>query len=111
MIRINIKPLSVNNAWAGRRFKTQEYKTYEKMLTPLLPSRLLSDLKGKLELSIVFGFSSKGSDGDNPLKPFIDILSKKYGFNDNQIYSYVIKKEIVKKGFEFIDFKIIELNG
>jgi len=27
---INIKPLSVNDCWQGRRFKTKEYKAYEK---------------------------------------------------------------------------------
>ena len=46
------------------------------------------------------------SDVDNGAKPFIDILQKKYGFNDNQIYELHLYKEIVDKGNEFIDFSI-----
>jgi Holliday junction resolvase RusA-like endonuclease len=50
--------------------------------------------------------SSEGSDIDNFLKLFNDILSKKYGFNDNKIYKIEIEKFIVKKGSEAIEFKI-----
>ena len=62
--------------------------------------------KGELELNIKWGFSSKLSDLDNPIKPFLDILQKKYGFNDSRVYKATIEKEIVKKGFEFIEFEI-----
>jgi Holliday junction resolvase RusA-like endonuclease len=103
-MKINIKPFSVNNAWQGRRFKTNDYNKYIidiiKLLKPLkVPS-------GKLCLNIVFGFSNASADIDNGLKPFIDILQKKYRFNDNKIYRLVIDKKVVKKGSEFIDFKI-----
>lgn len=37
MIRIKIKPLSVNDAWKGQRFKTKEYKQYEQDLMFILP--------------------------------------------------------------------------
>jgi Holliday junction resolvase RusA-like endonuclease len=43
------------------------------------------------------GLSNKLSDIDNVAKQFIDILSKAYNFNDNQIYSLVMQKEIVNK--------------
>lgn len=102
---INIKPLSVNKAWQGRRFKTNEYKEYQREV--LLKLRALKVPKNTiLHISIEFGFSNKGSDIDNPLKPFIDILQKKYDFNDSQIYSMNIKKAIVKKGSEYIKFEI-----
>ena len=29
-MRVFIKPLSVNEAWRGRKFKTPKYKQYEK---------------------------------------------------------------------------------
>lgn len=103
--RINIKPLSVNDAWKGRRFRTDSYKNYQNSMYYLLPN--LDFPKGiKLELHINVGFSSKGSDLDNVCKPFQDILSKKYRFNDNQIYKLTMTKEIVKKGSEYIKFKI-----
>jgi len=103
MIKINIRPLSVNNAWKGKRFKTDDYKQYEKDLGLLLPK----DIKVKNGLQLEFGFSSKLSDIDNPVKPFIDILQKKYGFNDRDLTLLNIKKENVKKGEEYIKFMFI----
>ena len=67
-MRIEIKPLSVNDAWKGRRYRTDKYKAFQKEITLKLPN-INIDLKGALRLEIVFGFSSKGSDIDNPLKP------------------------------------------
>lgn len=105
-MRIDIKPLSSNETWRGRRFKTPKYKQYEKSVMTLLPK--IDVPQGLLELHLTFGMSSKGSDWDNPIKPFQDILQKKYDFNDNRVYKAVILKEIVKKGEEFIDFEIKE---
>lgn len=103
MHKIDYKPLTVNQAWQGKRFKTKEYKAYEKALLIILPKRIdIPD--GKLRLELEFGVSSKLSDWDNPIKPFQDILQKKYGFNDNRVYEANVKKVDVKKGEEFISF-------
>ena len=107
-MKIEIKPLSVNQAWAGRRFKTPIYKKYERDLLLLLPARFYSSQK--LSIKIDFGFSSTASDIDNPLKPFLDILQKKYKIDDKQIYELTVTKTIVKKGFEYINFEIYEIN-
>lgn len=104
MYKINIKPLSVNEAWKGRRFKSDSYKKYRRDVFLLLPN--IEVPKGKLKLTIHVGFSSKGSDIDNIIKPFQDILQETYRFNDNMIYKLQATKEDVKKGEEFIDFKI-----
>lgn len=104
MIKIKIKPLSVNNAWQGKRFKTPAYKQYEKDLTFILPQKKIP--KGKLYFKFEVGFSNKNSDIDNFLKPVIDIMQKKWGFNDRQIYKLDVEKKIVKKGEEYIIFKI-----
>ena len=106
-MRVNIKPLSVNEVWQGRRFKTPIYKKYENELLFMLPKIKIPE--GKLELTIVFGFSSSASDWDNPIKPFQDILQKRYSFNDSRVYKATIIKEIVKKGQEFIEFEIYEI--
>ena len=105
--KINIKPLSVNDAWKGRRFKTDKYKKYQRDLLRFLPKLNIPD--GNLQLEITAGFSNKGSDLDNIAKNFIDCLSKKYGFNDNRIYRLILNKKIVKKGDEYIDFEIREV--
>jgi len=106
--KINIKPLSVNSAWRGRRFKTDEYKNYEEVLLFLLPK--LNVPSGKLSVIYIFGLSSKNADGDNCIKQFQDIISKRYGFNDREIYHWDIKKVDVKKGDEFIEFEIKEFD-
>ena len=108
MIKLQIKPLSVNQCWRGRRFKTEKYKNYEKELFYLLPTIEISK-KNKISIEIIFGVSSKNNDIDNPIKPFVDILSKKYQFNDKMIYHLEAQKEDVKKGQEFIKFKIANL--
>lgn len=103
-MRINVKPLSINCAFQGRRFKTPKYKAYEaEVLLKLKPMQIG---KEKLSLRLIVGYSNKLSDIDNCLKPFLDILQKKYSFNDSQIYELHIIKEIVKKGSEFIDFEV-----
>lgn len=103
-MRIDIKPLSVNEAWKGRRYKTDKYKRFELELLHKLKSMEIP--KGKLILTVTFGLSSKNADWDNPIKPFQDVISKKYKFNDRIIYKGIIEKVDVKKGNEFIDFKI-----
>ena len=103
-MKINIKPLSVNQCWRGRRFKTSQYIKYEQMMLLLLKPMKVQ--QGALKLVITVGFSSKLADIDNFLKPFIDILQKKYNFNDRDIFELNVKKEIVAKGKEFIKFEI-----
>lgn len=106
-IKIEIKSLSVNAVWQGKRFKTTAYKNYELSVMYLLPRKYVIQ-PGKLQLNLWVGYSSKAADIDNCIKPFIDILTRKYSFNDRQIYRLEIEKEIVKKGCEYIEFEIIK---
>ena len=107
MVKIDIKPLSVNKCWAGRRFKTPEYKQYEKDIFPLLPKITIP--KPPYKVYYEFGFSSAASDLDNPIKPLQDILQKKYGFDDKLVHEMLVRKYKVKKGNEYIRFKIEHL--
>jgi len=103
MIKLEIKPLSINDAYRGRRFRTPQYDTYIRQMMFALPDRLTipeSDIK----LNIEFGFSHAGSDIDNGLKPFIDCLQKKYEFNDKNIIELFVRKNKVNKGYEYILF-------
>lgn len=103
-MRINIKPLSVNEAWQGSRFKTKKYKAFEREL--LLKLKPIKIPDGNLKVLIVYGFSSKLSDIDNPTKMVLDVLQKKYKFNDSRIFELILKKTIVEKGKEFIEIEI-----
>jgi len=104
-MKIKIRPLSVNSCWQGKRFKTNNYKIYEKEISYLLNSWKPTIFE-KMYLKIKFGFSSSLSDIDNPIKPLADILQKKYGFDDKNIFKLKVEKEIVKKGEEYIYLNI-----
>lgn len=104
MFKIEREPISVNNCWQGRRFKTDDYKKFESDVLFLLPKITLPPAPYSIQLE--FGMSNMASDIDNPVKPFLDCLQKKYGFNDKQIMKAVITKKVVPKGSEYIKFNI-----
>ena len=100
--------MSVNQAWQGRRFKTQLYKEYIQNVLALLPETV-SVPEGPLFIHIMWGHSNAGTfDWDNGVKPFQDILQKKYNFNDNLIGTAFIQKVKVKKGEDYIKFLIMK---
>ena len=106
MITLKIKPLSVNDAWKGRRQKSHVYKKYERDIFMLLPNDFIVP-DGDLRLNLEWGFSSAASDYDNPIKPFQDCLQKKYNFNDSKIFVGHQEKFKVKKGDEYIKWELI----
>ena len=102
MNKVFVKPLSINKCFQGRRYKTKDYKAYENdLMLKLQPIELPSK---PYELIINFGFKNKLSDIDNALKPTLDILQKKYGFNDRDIYKLIVEKVITKQ--PFIEFHL-----
>lgn len=104
MHKLKIKPLSANQSWKGSKKKTEEYKLYEKELLYTLPN-IKVNKNNLIILTIHAGISLK-SDIDNIAKPFIDILQKKYEFNDNRICELHLIKFVVSRSNEFIAFKI-----
>ena len=108
VFKLNQKPLSVNEAWQGKRFKTPIYKIYEETILLIMPKGKI-DAEQMLRVEFFFGFSNKASDLDNPVKLLLDIAQKKYGFNDKNIYELNVRKCIVKKGDEFIQMGIYKL--
>lgn len=90
--------------WRGRRFKSDEYKRFERDMLFLLPKFTMPDKP--FSVVINFGMSTLNADIDNPVKPFLDILQKKYGFNDRDIMQLHLFKTKTEKGKEFINFTI-----
>lgn len=92
-LNIPLKPLTVNKAWQGRRFKSKDYSEYEKDVNYLLRGNLCP-LEGKIEVR--YGFYLKNhsrTDNDNLVKPIQDILVKAgYIKDDRYIYRTVIEK-------------------
>ena len=110
MVTLNIKPLSVNDAWQGKRFKTQKYKSFEQHMLEILPDMDI-DPQADLKVTLEFGMSSSASDLDNPVKCTIDCLQKKFLFNDKKIQMLIITKTKTTKGNEYIKFKIEEIKS
>jgi Holliday junction resolvase RusA-like endonuclease len=108
LVTVQIKPLSVNKAYQGKRFRTPEYDRYQEAVMLMLPTFNIPP--SLLKLVFEFGFSNTQADADNPCKLFTDILQKKYGFNDSRVYEIVIRKAIVPKGQEYIKFNILPFN-
>ena len=104
--QIKIKPLSVNEAFKGKRFKTDLYNEFIQKMHSLLPKDLIIPNEKNIKIAIQFGFSSRASDIDNCCKSFLDCLVKKYKVDDRNIYEMHVFKDIVKKGDEYIRFKI-----
>lgn len=109
MTTLKIKALSVNGAWQGRRFKTPEYKAFEEEMLLRLP-RLIIPQDKQLHLYLEVGVSSSLADLDNTIKPILDVLQKKYQFNDKAIYEIQAVKLIVPKKQEYIKFELSVLN-
>ena len=104
--KVNIKPLSINQAFKGRRYKTDKCNLFIKEVLSLLPKNIDYPDKKNVKLAIEFGFSSNACDCSNHIKIFEDCIVKKYGVDDRYTYEMHIFKNIVKKGEEYIKFKI-----
>lgn len=99
------KPLSANMSYTGRKVMTAAYRKYAIKLQRTLPDLLVPD--DLMEIRIVVYYSNKASDIDNCIKPFIDCLQKRYGFNDNRVYRLQVTKVIVKRGEDNIAFQFL----
>jgi Holliday junction resolvase RusA-like endonuclease len=108
IFNLNHKPLSVNEAWQGKRFKTPAYKSYEEFILLSMPKAKI-ETEQMLRIEFFFGFSNKASDLDNPVKLLLDIAQKKYGFNDTNVFELNVRICIVQKGEEFIKRGIYKL--
>lgn len=103
MVKLQIKPLSINEAYKGKRFRTPKYDAYIKEMLFILPHDLIVP-KNNIKIAIEFGHSSVLSDCDNSVKPFLDCLVKKYGVDDRYIIEINVRKCKALKGSEYILF-------
>jgi Holliday junction resolvase RusA-like endonuclease len=94
----------------GKKIRTYDYNKYRKVLLEELPSNVRVP-SGELTLQMNVYYSNKACDTDNCIKPFVDILQEKYGFNDNRIYHIWIQKILVPKGDEGILFRFKKYKG
>lgn len=106
-MRIQIKPLSVNRCWQGKRFKTNEYKSYEEELLWLLKGNKKKSGFVKVEYKIYLK-NYKMSDVGNIEKPLTDIIVKAGLIDDDRF----IKKMVLEKfdsEVDYIEIKITKI--
>ena len=93
-VQAPFQPLSVNKAWQGRRFKTDDYKSYEKIAHLLLPK--CDMVRGFVEIWYEFGLPPRSygiSDVGNLEKCLSDIVvQKKYIEDDRKIVAMHLRK-------------------
>ena len=92
-----IKPLSVNKAYQGRRFKTKEHNQYCKDVAILLPKG--RKISGFVKITYDFFLTNwKRTDGDNLVKPLTDVIVSCGLIDDDRfIMEYVIRKHSAKE--------------
>jgi len=108
---LKTKPLSVNQAWQGRRFKTTKYKDYEKEITALLRQYKLvrGVFKGKVGVDIIFFLKrASATDIDNPVKLILDVLVKN-GIIEDDRNIWKLKIEKKKSDRDFMEIEISKI--
>jgi len=105
---IKIKPLSINAAFQGRRFKSPAYKLFEEEFLLIAPHREM--IKGKVGIEYKFHLKNhKMADYDNCIKTTQDLIVRKgYIEDDRKIYEAKITK--VPSDEDYIEFRIYKIN-
>jgi len=92
---INVKPISVNTVWCGRRFKTPAYKQYEKDCLTFLKGPKLS---GWVEIEYKFYIKNfKMTDVGNFEKPITDLIVKAGLIDDDRFVKKITAEKFADK--------------
>lgn len=103
-VEVKGKPFSANKMHYGQKVDTADYRKFRDSLLGVLPDIAIPE--GKIRIKLMAFFSTKNADLDNVLKPLLDVLQKRYSFNDSKVYRIVAQKETVPKGQERFAFQI-----
>lgn len=110
-VKIKLKPLSNNRMWKGRKFKTDDYQDFERVLLIVLRKVKPYIPEGPVAFDLRIGVSER-FDGDNAIKPILDICQKYCNhFDDVNVYDYHVQKRLVDVGNEYIQFLFSEFEG
>lgn len=107
---INIKPISTNRLYQGRRYRTKNYKDWMDFAIISTPKKKMIKDKVSVFLDFYYRYAAR-SDIDNFLKGVLDMLCKKGWIEDDRfIYFLQVRKFIVKtEKEEKIKVKIVKL--
>ena len=106
-ICLPLKPISTNKLYTGRRWKSAAAKQFEKdialHLLAACRDRTLPD--GELAIHFQFG-TSRRMDVSNCVKLVEDCIARHFGIDDRRFTAQTVVRVPVKKGQEFITFRI-----
>ena len=110
-IELPIKPLSVNKAWCGRRFKTKEYKDYELEVGLLLNQINIQTIYRYVRVEYTFYLINwKRADVDNGCKLLTDILVKHKVIEDDRFIMEMRARKIPSNK-DYVGIKIVRTRG
>lgn len=103
MIEINlpVAALSVNDAWKGQRFKTDEYKVYERVVAHHLP-HAKKPIEGEVILMYEYGLEKKSysrMDVGNLEKCITDIVVKLGYITDDRKVKALLQKKVLSENY------------
>ena len=109
-MRVNLKPVSVNAAWQGRRYKTPLYNDFEEAMLWELKSLRPPKVEGDYEIHFTFHLrNAVRSDLSNFIKTTEDIIVKSGMVTDDRLCWHMVVDK-VKSDTNFIDFEIKPIN-
>lgn len=107
-IEVPLKPMSINVAWQGKRYKTKRYKNFEKAFF-LSTSQPHTTIKEEVVVIYVFYLKYYGrTDVGNLEKPLSDLITKRNYIKDDRYIKSInlIKKRVKDKKEQRIDIYI-----
>jgi Holliday junction resolvase RusA-like endonuclease len=106
-LQVNIKPMTVNQAWCGRKFKTPKYKQWREEFSWIIKDCKLHNEEVKwCTLDLKFYIKHYATtDIDNLLKPLLDALQESGILLDDK-YVKRITAEKFKSKKEYIEILI-----
>ena len=106
-VTLPFRPLSINKAWQGRRYKTREYDDFITDCLWSLPRRKM--IRGNVAVIMDFYLKrAKNCDVDNFIKPLLDIIVKK-GYIKDDRYVFFLQAQKHYSQNEKIKINIILL--
>lgn len=93
LVLIEVKPISVNECWQGRRYKTEKYKDWREEAY-FCTRHSLKKPVGLCNLEIAFYVPSLGMDLDNMIKPVLDSLQDSQVLKNDKLVMRIVAEKI-----------------
>ena len=108
MTIIDYPAMNVNKCWQGRRFRTTEFKNWQKNISLIMKANYKGEIYDKEPLEIILNFYVKrlySGDTDNLIKAVIDCIKYCKIIKDDR-YFIKITAEKIKSDKNYFGFEI-----